>query len=330
MRKLNQGMGHSFNYSTRLNSFKARPDLYPWRSGSHSPLDLIERAASVTQLDSVELNYPEHFATHSPAEVRACLSATHLTVSGINLRYDAPRFLDGGFTNPEATKRAEAIQVTLDAMDACRQLGGTHVVIWPAYDGFDYTFEADYAQIWNWEVAALRAVAADAGDLRVSIEYKPSDPRKFSLLGNIGATLLAIEECGAPLGVTLDFCHMLMANEQPALSAALCIRKHKLFGIHLNDGYGQLDDGLMVGSVHLMQTVELLYYLVQARYDGVIYFDTFPTREDPVQECAANITRVEQLAALVKRFDLATLRRTFDAQDGFQNNLLVWEALLAR
>jgi xylose isomerase len=323
-------MGRTFRYSTRLNSFKARPDLYDWRSGSHSTLDLIERAACVAPLDSVELNYPEHFVKHTPAEVGACLRNTHLTLSGINLRYDAPRFLDGGFTNPQAEKRAEAIQVTLEAMDVCRELGGNHVVIWPAYDGFDYAFEVDYAQIWDWEVAALAAIGAAAGDLRVSVEYKPCDPRKFSLLGNIGATLLAIEESGAPLGVTLDFSHMLMASEQPALSAALCIRKHKLFGIHLNDGYGQLDDGLMVGSVHLMQTVELIHALVQAHYDGVIYFDTFPIREDPVLECAANVARVEKLASLVQRFDPAMLRRGLDAQDGFQNNLLAWEALFAR
>jgi xylose isomerase len=330
MRKLNQGMGHSFTYSTRLNSFKARPDLYHWRSGPHSTLDLIERAARVAPLDSVELNYPEHFVKHSPTDVGACLSNTHLTLSGINLRYDTPRFLDGGFTNPQHEQRAEAIQVTLEAMDVCRQLGGTHVVVWPAYDGFDYAFEADYAQIWDWEVAALRTIGAAAGDLRVSIEYKPCDPRKFSLLGNIGATLLALEESGTQLGVTLDFSHMLMASEQPALSAALCIRKQKLFGIHLNDGYGQLDDGLMVGSVHLMQTVELLYYLVQARYDGVIYFDTFPMREDPVLECTANVARVEKLAGLVKQFDPTMLRHGLDAQDGFQNNLLAWEALFAR
>ena len=96
MRKQNQGMSHSFKYSTRLNSFRARPDLYDWRTGPQSTLDLIERAAGVTQLDSVELNYPEHFVHHSPMAVRECLRATPLTVSGINLRYDAPRFLDGG------------------------------------------------------------------------------------------------------------------------------------------------------------------------------------------------------------------------------------------
>jgi xylose isomerase len=187
----------------------------------------------------------------------------------------------------------------------------------------------DYAKAWEWELEALRTIAEYAGDLRVSIEYKPCEPRRISLLGNIGTTLLAIEQSGARLGVTLDFSHMLMAGEQPALSAALCARQDRLYGIHLNDGYGQLDDGLMVGSIHLPQTLELLRILLEVQYRGVIYFDTFPQREDPVLECAANIARVEQLVTVLRRVDRAHLAMLLQRQDGFGANGLVWEALFA-
>ena len=323
-------MNQPFLYSSRLNSFKARPDLYTWRAGPHDTLDLIRRAGRVQQLTSVELNYPEHFTAHSIDQVRAAIAETHLSISGINLRYDAARFLDGGFTNPHADKRAAALQVTYEAIDICRAMGGAHVVIWPAYDGFDYPFEVDYAQLWDWEVEAIRAIGAYAGDLRVSIEYKPSDPRRFSLLGTIGATLLAIEESGTRVGVTLDFCHLLMAGEQPALSAALCIRKQRLYGIHLNDGYGQLDDGLLVGSVHPLQTAELLHYLIRTNYDGVIYFDTFPLREDPVLECAANIDRVERLTQSLCAMNMDVLCAGMARQDGLGNSRVIWEALFGR
>ena len=53
------------------------------------------------------------------------------------------------------------------------------------------------------------------------------------------------------LGVTLDFAHVLYADEQPAFAAALIARHSRLLGVHLNDGYGKRDDGLMVGAVHL-------------------------------------------------------------------------------
>ena len=143
-------MNQSFRYSTRLNSFRARPELYAWQSGPKSVTDLLRRANCVEQLDSVELNYPEHFADTSPQALLDVLRDTHLSVSGINLRYDASRFLDGGFTNPDAARRQEAVQVTREAIDVCREMGGAHVVVWPAYDGFDYPFEVDYIQAWNW------------------------------------------------------------------------------------------------------------------------------------------------------------------------------------
>ncbi len=323
-----------FRYSTRLNSFRARPDLFTWQSSPRSTLDLIARAGQVATLDSVELNYPEHFVNHSLTEIQDALAKTHLTVSGINLRYDAAQFLDGGFINPQPAKRADAIALTCEAIDLCHQLGGKHVVVWPAYDGFDYPFAVDYAQSWQWTLDALQAIANHAanyaGELSVSIEYKPCEPRKFSLLGTIGLTLLAIEESATPLGVTLDFSHLLMAGEHPALSAALCIRKNKLFGIHLNDGYGQLDDGLLVGSVHFAQTLELIDLLVKAKYSGVIYFDTFPMREDPVQECLANVQRVEQMVALCARLDHKHLQEAINQQDGFATNVHVWETLLKK
>ena len=44
----------------------------------------------------------------------------------------------------------------------------------------------------------------------------------------------------------------------------------------LNDGYGKWDNGLMVGAVHPIQTVELLVELERSGYDGALYFDTFP------------------------------------------------------
>lgn len=46
-------------------------------------------------------------------------------------------------------------------------------------------------------------------------------------------------------------------------------------GPYLNDGYAKRDDGLMVASVHELQTLELLR-AVRHRFEGPIYFDTFP------------------------------------------------------
>ena len=71
----------------------------------------------------------------------------------------------------------------------------------------------DYEAIWEAETDAIREVADHNHSIQISIEYKPSEPRSFSLLSNLGMTLLAIKKVDRPnLGVTLDFAHVLYAG----------------------------------------------------------------------------------------------------------------------
>ncbi len=144
----------------------------------------------------------------------------------------------------------------------------------------------------------------------MSVEYKPIDPGRFALVRSMGDALLAARDVGLPnFGVTLDFCHSLMAGEHPPAMAAQALREGRLFGVHLNDGYGQADDGLIVGSVHLWHSLELLTVLRRGAYDGTLYFDTFPIRENPAAESAANVAMVHRLERLIDRFDGDQLQR---------------------
>ena len=146
---------------------------------------------------------------------------------------------------------------------------------------------------------------------------------------DVGTTLLAVREADRPnIGVTLDFAHVLYADEMPAHTAHLISRHSHLLGVHLNDGYGKRDDGLMVGTVHPIQTVELFVELDRIGYDGVIYFDTFPDQGglDPVEEARTNLALVQRLrdvaaglrhnaplAAAIARQDAATSMRIVGA-----------------
>jgi L-rhamnose isomerase len=167
----------------------------------------------------------------------------------------------------------------------------------------------------------------------VSIEYKPNEPRSYSLMPDLGTTLLAISELKRPnVGVTLDICHLLYADEMPAYSASMVHRSSKLLGIHLNDSYGKRDDGLMVASVHPIQTLELLVELERIGYRGVIYFDTFPDISgiDPVAECAQNVKTVERLRAIARKLvDDPRLAEAVRKQDPVASLSLVQSALLS-
>ena len=294
-----------FPYATRLNGFKANAaKIWPGRNRITS-LDLLERAATVDGLTAVDFNFPDHLEDTNPREVRQRLSDLGLGLNGFAMRYySEPGFKMGALTNVDPAWRGKAIDITRRGIDALAEAGGNLMTLWLGQDGFDYSFEADYLRLWDRTAEALSQLAAHNPAIDISIEYKPNEPRAFSLLPDVGTTLLMVLEVGAKnMGMTLDFAHMLYADEMPAYAASLVQRKSRLLGIHLNDAYAKRDDGLMAGSVHLVQTLELLYVLDRIGFENAIYFDTFPDAVglDPVNECGTNITAVEGMMRMVDK-----------------------------
>lgn len=283
-------------YAARLNAFKLG------LPGKPTAADLIARAGQVAGLDAADLNYPDHFEAHSPADLSRVLSDHGLALNGLAMRYYTdPGFRLGAFTHPDARVRRAAIDVTRRGLDALAEMGGKVMTVWVGQDGVDYSFQGDYSRMWDDTVAAIAEVADHNPALDIAIEYKPNEPRAFALLPNVGMNLMALAEAGrANTGITLDFCHVLFAGEIPAQVASLVARKSRLLGVHLNDGYGKRDDGLMVGAVHAVQTVELFVELARMAWDGVIYFDTFPDHGgmDPVAEAGTNVLMTDRLRAV--------------------------------
>ena len=319
-------------FATRLNSFSSNPYAYwPAGHGKPTPLQLAERASKVPGLTDVDLNYPDQ-VPGSAAELGRKITDLGLTVNGLAMRYYSnPAFKIGAFTNPDPAIRREAIDLTRRGIDAARAAGSNLMTVWLGQDGFDYAFQADYAWLLDHEVAGIQEVADHDPDCLISIEYKPNEPRSHSLLPDCASTLLALKEVDRRnVGVTLDFAHVLYADEQPAMAAALIARHSRILGVHLNDGYAKRDDGLMVGSVHPIQTIELLRQVKRDGFDGPIYFDTFPdlTGIDPIRECALNIATVKRMLAVVERLDQGNaLAAALDRQDAVSATEIVQEAL---
>lgn len=320
-------------FATRLNSFASGAHLaWPDHKGKPSVMMMAERAASVKGLTDLDLNYPDH-VSEDPAQIAMQLGDLGLSVNGFAMRYYTnPAFKLGAFTNPDPSVRREAIDLTKKGIDAARAAGSNLMTIWLGQDGFDYAFQVDYKQVWDHEIEGIREVCAHDPDCLISIEYKPNEPRSYSLLPDCATTLLAIDEVGAAnLGVTLDFAHVLYADEQPAFAAALVARRSRLLGVHLNDGYAKRDDGLMVGAVHAQQTIELLRQIRRDGYEGAIYFDTFPdfTGLDPVKECEVNIATVQRMLKVVDRLEQDNrLTDAIDRQDAVASQGILQELML--
>lgn len=254
------------HYAARLNSF-----ISP---ASHGVLEALARIGAIEGVTHVDLNYPEHFETVSVPQMRKALEKHGLKMNALNMRFKRP-FLRGAYANPSAEIRREAEALTEKAAQVCRDMGGDLIIIWLAYDGYDYAMQMDYPQAWNQLVQTLCTLCRDRR-LRFAIEYKPYEERGFSLLDSYGTTSCLIRETGAQnLGMVLDFCHMLMKKENPAFAASLLLSQGKLYGVHLNDGEGHCDNGFMVGMCHPWKTLELLYYLksthMRAWYISILF-----------------------------------------------------------
>lgn len=312
-------------YAARLNAFKQI-------SAGSTVRDWIAAAGQVGGLGAADLNFPDHFAKDDSTEVAGYLRDAGLRLNGIAMRYYTdPGFKLGAFTHPDPLVRKAALDVTKQGIDTCAAMGGKTVTLWMGQDGFDYAFQMDYAAAWDHTIAAISEVCAHNPTIDIAIEYKPNEPRAYALMPDIGTTLLACREVGAPnLGVTLDFAHVLYADEMPAHSAALIGRHSRMIGLHLNDGYGKRDDGLMVGSVHAIQTVELLVAMLRMNQTDVIYFDTFPDMGglNPIEEARTNVALTDRLMEVAETLaDDAELASAITRQDAALSHRIVAKTL---
>lgn len=304
------------NYAGRFNSFVFK---------GQTVYDAIEAYKKMDGITHLEFNYPEHIAGYDLEELKKAIAP--LKVNGLAVRW-RKEWLEGDFTNPDDALRQRAIQMSKDAADVCRELGGSVITLWFENDGFDYPFQMDYEASWDKLVAGLREVADYAPDMKISIEYKPYEERDFAMVDSTGMTLYLIREVDRPnVGCTLDFCHMLMKHDSPAYGLALAASKGKLFGLHMNDGYGWKDSGLIFGSLNFSFCAEFIYYLERYHYDGVVFFDTFPIREESKAECQANIDAFELIKSKVDREGVEKISQIVSKHDGISAQKLIFDML---
>lgn len=306
--------------ATRINSYFRKGD---------KDLDRVFAQFEEVGLTHVDLNYPEHVGDTPAADMRALLDSHNLKLNGVALRF-RDDYINGDLGNGDPELAGRALQLCREACDYCREVGGTTVTIWLGHDGFDYSFQIDYTRVWNQLVEAFRTVCDYAPDLKISIEYKPYEERAYAFIDSMGITGMMLAEVDRPnLGVTLDYCHMLMKHENPAFACDLFAGRGKLYGVHLNDGYGRFDDGLMIGTASPVKTLEFLYYLKKHGYDSAIYFDTFPIIEDAEEECAQNIAMIGMLDRAIDAVGADEVQRVVDANSGTEAARLMRRLLAA-
>jgi sugar phosphate isomerase/epimerase len=281
--------------------------------------ELIRQAAQIPGIQGVELVGSWDITEENISEVKGWLSENGLEcVSIIPDLFSQKRWGNGSLSAKDAEIRKQALHETRSVCRIAREMGCSLINVWLGQDGYDYPLTADY----HYQRAALteniRVVAAEFPDLRFALEYKPKEPRNFSFQARAADTLLMAQETGlSNVGVCIDVGHALMAGENVAESAFLL--QHygkKLFHMHFNDNYRSWDDDMIVGSIHVVEYFELLFWLQETGYEGWYSIDQYPYREDgaaAVQESVAFLQGVERLLTRERITEIRDLLTKGDA-----------------
>lgn len=288
--------------------------------GYRDGLPLEEQIAAMARVEGmrgVAFDYPAQFTDADVPKIKTLLEQHGFELATLELGlYPDRKWKLGTLSSTDPAVRRDAIEMSKRGLEIARELGAHDVLLWPGQDGFDYPFQVDYGECWKLLIDGIGEIAAHAPDVNVAIEYKPKEPRANCFIRNAGVLLYVLKCVDLPnVGATIDFGHSLVAGENPGEAAALLAREGKLFQVHLNDNYRDWDHDLMVGTVHLWETLEFLYWVAKSGYDGWYIMDVFPYREDghaAIQQCVQN---TERLLDVARRLPEAELRVAMEQMD---------------
>lgn len=281
--------------------------------------EMIRQAAEIPGIEGIELVGSWDISEGHVTEVKKLLEDAGLAcVSIIPDLFSRKCWGLGSLSAKSSDTRRQALEECRSVSRIAREMNCPLINLWLGQDGYDYPLTADYCGQRSTLMENIRTVAAEFPDLKFALEYKPKEPRNFSFQARAADTLLMAQETGlSNVGVCIDVGHAFMAGENVAESAVLL--QHygkKLFHMHFNDNYRSWDDDMIVGSVHIVEYLELLFWLKETGYNGWYSMDQYPYREDgaaAVRESVALLRDIEKLLTEERRNDLRRLIASGDA-----------------
>jgi xylose isomerase len=279
----------------------------------------------------VELVATWHIRPDNVNQIKENLQRTGLKlVSIIPDHFGQMKWGRGAFSSKDPAIRREAVRHTCEMMDIAAGLGCNLVSLWPGQDGYDYHFQADYIKERTWFADGVRECCKHRSDINVAIEYKPKEPRNHSYPSNVANTLLIVGEVGMEnCGVTIDYGHAAVAYENLAESVALLSKYgNKLYHMHMNDNYGLWDDDMIVGSIHTIPYLEMMYWLRKTGYGGWYSMDQYPYREDGREAVNESIQWLHALDNIVDRMKPVEVERVIADGDATKASAMVRRYLL--
>ena len=305
-------MKRAFRYSTITGSLNQIGDRF-MRCGykrDYSYEEILTELSRLDVLDGVELSYSTEGGVESDEKrLLPLLQRFHLVPTFVNSSlFGEQKWMFGSLSSPDEAVRRSAVADTKRGLDYTRSIRAAGYNLWTGQDGFDYPFQTDYPRQWDLFVESVRELCDHAPDIRITLEPKPREPRNRSLIDTVPTALLACAEIGRKnVGLTIDVGHTLAAGGNMARDLDMALRADRLFNVHVNDNYGTWDDDMIVGSVHLLEWLEVAWTLKRRGYAGFVSVDIFPYRENQFEAVRESILYLERFAALVDRIGMARL-----------------------
>lgn len=261
----------------------------------------LEMIAAVEGITGVALDYPSQY--EDPAALRALLEPQGLALGMTEIdMYSEAKWRFGSLSSLNDATRAEAIALCKRGIDAAIEAEGADVQLWLGQDGYEYPFQTDYREAWARLIDAIDELVAYRPEMKITIEYKPKEPRVRCFIATVGDALYVCERTGRPnAGITLDVGHSLMAAENPAESAVLAMSRGRLFHLHINDNYRDWDHDMIPGTVNLWDTIELFYWLERMEFDGWWGIDIYPYREEGATALRRTVETIYRLRVVARR-----------------------------
>ena len=275
------------------------------------PTDLKQRLGLVKQIPGVtgvEIVYP--YETGDPVETAKLMKEMNLEFAAVNANIKKEtQWVPGALSRPDPQLRKGAVRIIQQAKDYAATVGAPLVTCCPLSDGYDNLFQVDYPKAWRYMIESIAEAADYRPEIPLFIEYKINETRVHCQLDTCAKTIVLLKEVqNKATGVTIDFGHSLLAQENPAQVLGLCEESGIDYYLHTNDNDWNFDWDLTGGSRNFLHTVEFLFYAREFGYDKYFTADASPRIFDMIGFFTEHAAMNKAIWDLVGNLDRAKYR----------------------
>jgi sugar phosphate isomerase/epimerase len=292
--------------------------------------DVIKNLEKMGVLQGADLYQAPTGPLADPDTVNEILTKSGFVASSVlPLVFGERRWQKGSISAADADVRNQAMQLIKQNIDFNAKLvGNPSVNLWLGQDGFDYPLQTNYSKQWDYLIKNIRDLADYNPNIKLTLEGKIREPRNRCLVDTTMTALMMCMEIDRPnVGVAIDTGHVFQSQQNVAQNIEVAARFNKLFMMHANDNYNLWDDDLIVGSLRVVEFIEIFYSLRKVGYEGFVSVDIFPYREDQYEATRQSVLNMQKFDSAIDLIGFNRLGELIEEGDPCKMTQVLREAL---